>query len=188
MKKLPAALLVFGLSASGCVLADYADCNVQIVPANQSYGRIHKDELNFTATDKGQAAVLSKRQAQLSITCPQKETFDISFLGNMTTNGDLTFSDSGKVVLTISDIASDEGTVLIKRISGKDISNAPLSSLRIYMGDKVKPVDTSGTAVSIQSFTATINIEPWVAESTYSGLANDTTLEGNLTVRIDPSE
>lgn len=53
MNKLPAALLVFGLSASGYALADYSDCNVQIAPASQNYGRIHKDELNFTATDKG---------------------------------------------------------------------------------------------------------------------------------------
>lgn len=188
MNKLPAALLVFGLSASGYALADYSDCNVQIAPASQNYGRIHKDELNFTATDKGQAAALNKRQAQLSVICPQKETFDVSFLGNMTSNGDLTFSDTGKVVLTISNIASDEGTLFVKRVSGKDISTESVSSLRIYMGDKVKPVDASGNAVSMQSFTATLNIEPWVAKSTYSDLANDTTLEGNLTIRIEQPE
>ncbi len=188
MNKLPTALLVFGLSANGYALADYADCNVQIAPASQNYGRIHKDTLNFTATDKGQAAALNTRQAQLSVICPQKETFDISFLGNMTSNGDLTFSDTGKILLTLSNIASSEGTLFVKRVSGKDISTEPLSSLPIYMGDKIKPVDVSGNTVSLQSFTATINIEPWVAKSTYSDLANDTTLEGNLTVRIEQSE
>lgn len=115
MNKLPSALLVFGLSTSACVLADYTDCNVQIAPASQNYGRIHKDELNFTATDKGQAAALNKRQAQLSVICPQKEAFDISFLGSMTSNGDLTFSDTGKVMLTISNISSDEGALFIKK-------------------------------------------------------------------------
>ena len=185
MNKLPSALLVFGLSTSACVLADYTDCNVQIAPASQNYGRIHKDELNFTATDKGQAAALNKRQAQLSVICPQKEAFDISFLGSMTSNGDLTFSDTGKVMLTISNISSDEGALFIKRISGKDISTESVSSLQIYMGDKVKPADASGNTVSMQNFTATLNIEPWVAKSTYSDLANDKTLEGNLTVRIE---
>lgn len=188
MNKRSAALLALGLSISGHALADYSDCNVQITPASQNYGRIHKDQLNFTATDKGQAAALNKRQAQLSVICPQKETFDLSFLGNMTANGDLTFSDTGKVVLTIGNIASDDGALLIKRTAGKDISTTPLSSLRIYMGDKIKPVDSGGNAVSVQSLTATITIEPWVAQSTYSALANDTTLEGNLTVRIEQSE
>ncbi len=88
-------------------------------------------------------------------------------------------------MLTISNISSDEGALFIKRISGKDISTESVSSLRIYMGDKVKPADASGNTVSMQNFTATLNIEPWVAKSTYSDLANDKTLEGNLTVRIE---
>ena len=188
MNNLSAAWLIFGLSASGYALADYTDCNVQIASATQTYGKIHKDELNFTSTDKGQAAALNKRQAQLSVICPQKEAFDLSFMGNMTTSGDLMFSNTGKVVLTINNITSDEGVLFIKRIAGKDISATPLSSLRIYMGDKIKPVDASGTTVSLQSFTATVNIEPWVAETTFNNLADDKKLEGNLTVRLGQSE
>ncbi|EAA7091916.1 TPA: hypothetical protein G8R26_003591 [Salmonella enterica] len=189
MNKLQTLLLVASLSIGHYALADYTECNVLLTPTTQDYGRIHKDELNFTATDKGQAAALHKRQAQLTVTCPEeKEVFDLTFLGNMTPNNDLAFSETGKVILTLDNLTADTGSVFLKRTVGKELSTEPVSSLRIYMGDRIKLVDTAGLPLSLQSFRATVEIEPWVAESTYSDLANDKKLEGSLTVRIEPAE
>lgn len=188
MTKLTIALMLFGLGISSSVYAEYTDCNVLLSPANQDYGRIHKDELNFTSTDKGQAAELPKRQVQLTVTCPEKETFDLTFLGNITANNDLAFSDNGKVVLTLSSLTADSGNVFIKRTAGKMVSTEPVSSLRIYMGDRIKPVDAGGLTLAVQSLNATLEIEPWLGQNTYRDLADDKKIESSLTARIEQPE
>ncbi|MEP8937276.1 hypothetical protein ABKU80_03355 [Enterobacter mori] len=188
MKKLTIAVMLFGAGVCSSVHAEYTDCNILLSPVNQDYGRIHKDELNFTSTDKGQAAELRKRQVQLTVTCPEKEIFDLTFLGNMTENSDLAFSDKGKVVLTVTSLSADSGNVFIKRTSGKTVSTEPVSALRIYMGDRIKPVDASGLPLAVRSLNATLEIAPWLGQNTYRDLADDKKIESPLTVRIEQSE
>lgn len=188
MNRLSLALMLLILCISRVAQADYTDCNILFAPANQDYSRIHKDELNFIATDKGQAAALRKRQIQLTITCPEKETFDLTFLGDMTASSDLAFSDNGKVILTVSNLTADSSNVWIKRTTGKDTSTGPTSSMRIFMGDRIKPVDAGGLPVSIRSLSATIEMEPWLGQNTYRNLADDKKIESHLTARIEQSE
>lgn len=188
MTKSTIALMLLGVGMCSSVHAEYTDCNVLLSPANQDYGRIHKDELNFISTDKGQAAELRKRQVQLTVTCPEKEIFDLTFLGNNTANSDLAFSDNGKVVLNLTSLTSDSGNIFIKRMEGKTISTEPVSSLRIYMGDRVKPVDAGGLPLAVRSLNATLEVEPWLGQNVYRDLADDKKIESTLTVRIEQSK
>lgn len=159
---------VFGsLLISGMAHADISNCNITVSPTEHSYGEILKGRQNFSSTAQGNAATLSSRTSNLSVTCPQPERLDLRFSGLSHSDGTFSFGAKGKVDVSISSAVLDGNSVQMAKTKHKGTMIGPVvSDAQTLSADDEITIGTN-SSVKGSNFTAVITITPHLLESAF---------------------
>ncbi|QLK62941.1 hypothetical protein GE278_20260 [Enterobacteriaceae bacterium Kacie_13] len=147
--------------------ADISNCTVTLSPAAHDYGELLKSRQSFVSTAQGNAATLSVRSSNLTITCPQAERMDLRFTGSSLSDGNFAFGPKGKVSVSLGSALLDGNAVQLAKTKHKGVIIGPvIADTQVLSADDEITVGAN-SSVKGTTLNATVTVTPYLLESAF---------------------